>query len=238
MDGREKTALLDPPDAVAGVTRVEVGGLDAGYWRGMPVLRALTVHVHGPGWLHIGGPNGSGKSTLFEVLAGYLRPMTGTVEIGSREVRAGSPVPLLRLQRSEPSLVPGVTLSDHFRLYARRYGTDPAELVELAIRLGLREHLHKAPEALSTGSLKKAWFVCNSGGTEPIWCLDEPFNGVDAESTQIMAGLLDARATRGLVLMTAHVLPCHLVVRAAAAGISISAPFQIKEIRHDGDIRG
>lgn len=186
---------------------VNVVGLSAGYWRDQPVFTDLSFHIDGPGWFRLDGANGSGKSTLFEVLAGYLVPLAGSVSVNGQEVRPGHRVVGLKLQRSSPALVPGVTISDHLHLYGRRYGCSTEYLREISRELGLEEHINKPPEALSTGTRRKAWFVCNLAATEPVWVLDEPFNGIDAETTNRMGELLKQQASDRLILLTSHSLP-------------------------------
>jgi ABC-type multidrug transport system ATPase subunit len=221
-----KDAAVTPGRHGIGIT-----GLSVAYWRDEPVVSGLALRLNGPGWFHLGGPNGSGKSTLFEVLAGYLAPSAGDVVVADQLVRAGHRVPALRLVRAEPAFVPGVTVRDHLYLYARRYARPVAGLVGLAVALGLEPHLDKAPHSLSTGSLKKAWFVCNWAGDEAVWCLDEPFNGIDAESSVTMVDLVAERSRDALVVVTAHQLPAGVVTVPAPAHY-VSPPFTLQDVRH------
>lgn len=46
---------------------------------GLTVLRSVTFDVPEGGIVGLIGPNGSGKTTLFNIVSGYIRPMTGTV---------------------------------------------------------------------------------------------------------------------------------------------------------------
>lgn len=51
-------------------------------WRGKrAILTDITLDVHGGEILTMLGPNGAGKSTLIALLAGLLRPDTGTVQL-------------------------------------------------------------------------------------------------------------------------------------------------------------
>lgn len=43
------------------------------------------------------GPNGAGKTTLFGVASGYLKPDSGNVFLGGREITGGSPTTISRL---------------------------------------------------------------------------------------------------------------------------------------------
>src|SRR4030095_12688771 len=51
-----------------------------------PVLRGLSFEI-GPGQLlAVVGPNGSGKSTLLKIIVGILRPESGSVLVGGRDL--------------------------------------------------------------------------------------------------------------------------------------------------------
>ncbi len=46
----------------------------------------FDLHAAGTGLVAVMGPSGSGKSTLLNIIAGFLRPATGTVRINGRDV--------------------------------------------------------------------------------------------------------------------------------------------------------
>ena len=43
------------------------------------------------------GPNGAGKSTVFNLIAGALRPDSGTIELDGRDITGQAPFALMRL---------------------------------------------------------------------------------------------------------------------------------------------
>jgi ABC-type branched-subunit amino acid transport system ATPase component len=49
---------------------------------GLTVLRSVTFDVPERRIVGLIGPNGSGKTTLFNIVSGYIRPMTGTIRFG------------------------------------------------------------------------------------------------------------------------------------------------------------
>ncbi len=66
------------------------------------------------------GENGAGKSTLLSILAGYLRPDSGTIEIAGEPVSFRSPADAIRegigLVHQHLSLVPSFTVREQLRL--------------------------------------------------------------------------------------------------------------------------
>ena len=55
-------------------------------FEGVEALRSVTLELHTGEVVGLIGPNGAGKSTLVNVLSGFDRPTTGTVELEGRDV--------------------------------------------------------------------------------------------------------------------------------------------------------
>lgn len=65
---------------------LEIAGLSAGYGR-RTVLNDVSVRDVGGGvFVGLIGPNAAGKSTLFKVLAGLVRPQSGTIRLNGEDI--------------------------------------------------------------------------------------------------------------------------------------------------------
>jgi branched-chain amino acid transport system ATP-binding protein len=100
-----------------------VRDLSAGY-RGVPVVRELTVAVRPGEVVALLGPNGAGKTTTLETIAGLNRPLSGAVELSGESV-GGKPAHVLArrglaLVPEGRALFPGLTVREHLRLAAGR----------------------------------------------------------------------------------------------------------------------
>jgi branched-chain amino acid transport system ATP-binding protein len=100
-----------------------VRDLSAGY-RGVPVVRELTLQVRAGEVVALLGPNGAGKTTTLETIAGLNRPISGTVELAGENV-GGKPAHILACQGlalvpEGRALFPGLTVREHLRLAAGR----------------------------------------------------------------------------------------------------------------------
>ena len=55
-------------------------------FEGVKALEEVTLELHRHEVVGLIGPNGAGKSTLVNVLSGFDRPSSGTVELDGRDV--------------------------------------------------------------------------------------------------------------------------------------------------------
>ncbi len=65
-----------------------VQDLVAGYIRGLPVVRGVSIEVDRREIVTLIGPNGAGKSTLLKAIAGLIACEGGRVRLGGRDVTA------------------------------------------------------------------------------------------------------------------------------------------------------
>ena len=83
-------------------------------------LQGCTLQI-APGEVHgLVGANGAGKSTLINILAGLVRPDSGSIEVDGREVEIASPHAATDLGMSfihqELAVVPGMTVLQNIML--------------------------------------------------------------------------------------------------------------------------
>ncbi|MFY1617835.1 ABC transporter ATP-binding protein [Micromonospora sp. WMMD736] len=168
--------------------------------RGPWVLRDVDARI-GPGEVAVVlGRNGVGKSTLLQVAAGVLRPGQGRVV--DRPARVGW-VPE-RFPADQPFTVSryltgmaraaglGRTAADEaVATWTRRLGLDPFRAVRL-------------PE-LSKGTAQKVGLAQAMLRTPGLLVLDEPWEGLDAATRELVPELIDeVLADGGMVLVSDH----------------------------------
>ncbi len=138
--------------------------------------------------LGIAGPNGAGKSTLISMMLGYLRPTTGTVEIGGRPARTYVEQNGIGYLSELISINPKWKAESTLVRFATLAGLSDDEIprrVEYVIDLlGLGEHRDKKVKALSKGNLQRLGLAQALLRDERILVLDEPTHGLDPVWTQ------------------------------------------------------
>src|SRR5580693_5752009 len=188
------------------------------------------------------GPNGAGKTTSLSMMTGLLRPDAGQVVINGLDVWA-DPV--------AAKTVIGVVTAEA-RLFERLSG---AEMLEYAGRLRglpaaearsragqLLDVLDLAADAkrlvadYSTGMRKKTALGCALIHNPPVLFLDEPLEGVDPVSADVIRRLLTRMAGSGsTVLFSSHVME---LVEQVCDHVSIIDKGKIVETGTTAQVRG
>jgi zinc transport system ATP-binding protein len=195
---------------------VELEGVSFAYPKGPPVLRDVGLRIEPGELVAIAGPNGGGKTTLVRIVLGLLRPTAGRALLfGEPAHRFSNRGQLGYLpQRAQVASDTPVTVEELVaagRLGAGRLlGPLPSrdkELVAEAIeRVGLAQLAREPLATLSGGQQQRAFIAKALAGQPSFLVMDEPTTGVDAESQEALAALLDRlhRELRVTVLYVSH----------------------------------
>jgi ABC-type multidrug transport system ATPase subunit len=159
------------------------------------------------------GPNGAGKTTTFSMLAGYLRPTAGSVEVLGF---APSAVDALRARLGvlpqDAVLPPSDTVGEFLVHLARIQGLSRDKALE-ASRGALDEVAGGAwwgqrCASLSHGMAKRVALAQALLGDPEVVLLDEPTAGLDPrvawEMRQLIKAKTDSRGRRRTILISSH----------------------------------
>jgi ABC-2 type transport system ATP-binding protein len=159
------------------------------------------------------GPNGAGKTTTFRMIAGILRPTSGTVEIGGIDINRNPLDAKARLGfiPDRPFVYDKLTGGEFLRFAAALYGQQgPAverridELLEL---FELSRWKDELTEAYSHGMRQKLIISGALVHRPEVIVVDEPMVGLDPKSARLLKNLFRQFVDRGgTVLMSTHTL--------------------------------
>ena len=145
------------------------------------VLTSLDVDVEDGGCLLVTGPNGSGKTTLLRIIAGLVAPSGGELEVTAGRAEVG-------FLAHEPLVYRELTPLENLELFGRLYRVpERRERIGMLLeRYGLWEVRHERAGSFSRGMLQRL-ALCRTFLHEPrLLLLDEPFNALDAEGTDLL----------------------------------------------------
>jgi ABC-type Mn2+/Zn2+ transport system ATPase subunit len=198
--------------AADGPMAVRLVGVDAGYGDRI-ALEEMNLDIPVGALVAIVGPNGGGKSTLLKLIAGLLRPWTGTVEVlgapAGRESRRVAYVPQAELvDWTFPVNVWNVAMMGRYPRLGPLHqpGKKDHDAVEAALeRVGLSDRSRSPIGALSGGQRRRAFLARAIAAEADLYLLDEPVTGVDVPTQEAIMDLLAAEADRGKsVVATTH----------------------------------
>jgi heme exporter protein A len=174
-----------------------------------PVLKGIELAVPRGQAVCLCGINGAGKSTLLRIVAGLLRPDSGTVKINGFDIREHSETAKRQLGViSHASMVyPELTVVENLTFAARLYGVaDRASRIEeLLAGTALASFRHDRAGILSRGLLQRLSIARALLHKPAVLLADEPFTGLDADVTERLLAILDQFVRGGgTVLMTTH----------------------------------
>ncbi len=177
----------------------------------VPALAETTLRIPDGEFLALVGPSGCGKSTILRLVSGLVKPTTGVVVVGGREVAAKA----LRIGMAfqNPTLLPWLSIEQNiilplkivepyrsqFRKLRRTVFRDKVHA--LLDQVGLRGFASHYPWQLSGGMLQRA-NLCRALIHEPsLLLLDEPFGALDQFTREELWAILqesvaDASADR------------------------------------------
>jgi NitT/TauT family transport system ATP-binding protein len=175
------------------------------------ILQNIDLSVQRGAFVSLIGPSGCGKSTLLKVLAGLVRPSSGSVSIAGLSPGEAARKRMIGLVFQDANLLPWKNAVDNAsmllsiadksmsRAALRVRGQEMLELV------GLGDSAHKRPNELS-GGMRQRVAIARALALDPaVLLMDEPFGALDAITRDSMGqSLLEIwqRTGKTIVLVT------------------------------------
>ena len=190
---------------------LEVRGLTKRFDR--PAVDALDLTIRSGEFYALLGPNGAGKTTTLRMVAGLLRPDSGSIAIAGIDALK-DPVAAKQITAwvsDEPMIYDKLTPLEYLEFVGGLWGVDAAiaerSARELLVSLGLEANMHERCEGFSKGMRQKVALAGALIHDPHLIILDEPLTGLDAVSARHVKGLLAERVRGGCtVILTTHIL--------------------------------
>lgn len=177
----------------------------------------VSLSLEGGRTYVISGPSGSGKTTLLSMLAGLLRPTSGTVSVDGTDLYALDDKAQSAFRNEHIGVVPQGQSAIH-SLTARQNALLPATLQadgdlgaagrraeDLFARVGISDLMEVLPKEMSGGELRRMATVRAMLLRPDVMLADEPTGDLDEESSRAVLSLMREAADEGTaVLVVTH----------------------------------
>ncbi|MHB1247008.1 MAG: ABC transporter ATP-binding protein [Sulfuriferula sp.] len=175
--------------------KVEIRNLGVRFGWGANQVEAVSdvnIDIKPGEFVSILGPSGCGKSTLLNVVAGFVKRSSGSVQVDGAEVQGPGAERGMVFQQY--SLFPWMTVRKNVEFGLKMQGRPRSEreaaartLLGLAGLLAFENHY---PEQLSGGMKQRVGIVRALATSPQVLLMDEPFGALDAQTRVVMQQIL------------------------------------------------
>ncbi|MBU9827500.1 heme ABC transporter ATP-binding protein/permease CydC [Rahnella perminowiae] len=179
----------------------------------LPVLKNITLDIRAGEHIALLGQTGCGKSTLLQLLTRGWDISSGSLEINGHAIEGYDEATLRTMITvvSQRAHVFNTTLRENLRM-ASPQSTDEqlaealrqVDLHKLLENEGLNAWLGEGGRQLSGGEQRRIGLARALLHNAPLWLLDEPTEGLDAETEQHILALLHKHCQNKTLLLVTH----------------------------------
>ena len=168
----------------------------------------LDLKAHPGSVIALLGPNGAGKSTLMNMIAGYLAPDSGKIEVLEEDI-ALHPLEAKKaigfLPEGSP-LYPDMSVKSFLQYIGKLKGVSSKRLQEVAELAQIMPVWQQRNETLSKGYQRRVGFAASILSDPPILLLDEPTDGLDPNQKEHIQKLIRQMGKEKTILISTHLL--------------------------------
>jgi lipopolysaccharide export system ATP-binding protein len=177
------------------------------------VVNKVSVEIQQGETVGLLGPNGAGKTTTFYMIVGMIRPRTGRIFLGDKDITR---LPMYRRARSgisylaqEASVFRNLNVEQNLLAIlqtlpmTRKQQNEKAQQLMSDLNV---THLAKNKASTLSGGERRRVEICRALATDPKFILlDEPFAGVDPIAVEDIQRIIAGLRERNIgVLITDH----------------------------------
>ena len=159
------------------------------------------------------GPNAAGKTTTIRILAGLIKPTSGSARVAGFDVQT-QPVEARRRLAYVPDfpfLYDKLTPWEFFRFTGQLFQMEDARIRsvanELVARFNLEPYLGKQIEGLSHGTRQRVAIASALLHAPEVVVLDEPMVGLDPHHARVLKDVLKEKSRQGMtIFISSHQL--------------------------------
>jgi heme exporter protein A len=176
---------------------------------GRAILRGISFTLAPGSALSVLGANGAGKSTLLRIIATLTSATEGELALFGQTVGRGDTALRRRIGMigHQPMLYRDLSVLENLVFFGRLYqvADAPARALQLLAMVGLSDRRGDAVKTLSRGQVQRVAIARAIMHDPDLLLADEPFAGLDAPSSDLLARLLIQLRRQGKsLILTTH----------------------------------
>ena len=179
----------------------------------LTAVNHLTLKIGRGEFFAMLGPNAAGKTTTIKLLAGLIKPTSGSARICGFDIQTQPLEARRRLAYVPdfPFLYDKLTAWEFFRFTGQLFRLDARRInqnaEELIARFHLSEYADRPLEGLSHGTRQRIAIVSALLHDPEVFVIDEPMVGLDPQHARVVKDVLKERSLAGMtVLVSTHQL--------------------------------
>jgi ABC-2 type transport system ATP-binding protein len=163
------------------------------------IFSGLNLNFNADEVSGIVGKNGVGKTTLFRIMSGIYKNQKGKLIINEVPLHPSD----ISFMSTEPYFYPYMKGEEYLNIVAN---SAQEKKLSLDYALSLELPLNDLVDNYSTGMRKKLAFSALYALSRPVIILDEPYNGVDLESNEMIKHIIKTHHKDKIVILSSHIL--------------------------------
>lgn len=177
------------------------------------VLKGINLDIHKGEIIGYIGSNGAGKSTTVKIMLGLLEGYTGTIEIFGEDISKGNESYKKRIGYvpEMADIYDTLTAKEYLTFIGQLYGLDYKDVLykskQLMKILGIDDVFNSRISSFSKGMRQKVLLISSLLHNPDILFLDEPLNGLDANSVMVIKEILSELVKEGkTIFYSSHII--------------------------------
>ncbi len=174
-------------------------------YRNKTAVSGISLDVE-PGKIYaLLGPNGSGKTTWMKIVAGLVKPTSGTITYNGEPIGANTKRKIAYMP-TEPFFYDYMTIANVGKYYQDFFDDfDPNRFEELIKQMDL--NMTDKAKSLSSGLAAKLKIAATLARKAELYLLDEPLNGVDIIARDhVITAILEAANENSSIVLSSHLV--------------------------------
>ncbi|RND60187.1 ATP-binding cassette domain-containing protein [Lacticaseibacillus paracasei] len=174
-------------------------------FRGKTIFSHASMQINQHAIYGLVAPNGYGKSTLLNLLTGLLHPQSGRIQLLDQSMNRQLVFEKVAYLQDNSVLYPYLTGQQHLDFLTAVHRLDRQAVATIAGQLQAVDFLIQRVSKYSLGMKQRLLLVMALVVKPTILLLDEPLNGLDPTSLQLVRdALLDLAQQDVTVLISSH----------------------------------